>query len=118
MIADPERFKGRRVGLVLSGGNIDTRLLASVLTRELAREGRLIATAFDIADRPGQLGRSSASSARPAPTSSRFRISASSPIAGQGGRARSGDRDGTGPILLPVIAALQAANIDVHVGGH
>jgi threonine dehydratase len=48
-------FKGRNVGLVLCGGNIDTRLLASVLTRELAREGRLSQLAIDLADQPGQL---------------------------------------------------------------
>jgi threonine dehydratase len=56
-LQDPARFKGRTVGLVLCGGNIDTRLLASVLTRELAREGRLSQLAIDLADRPGQLGK-------------------------------------------------------------
>ncbi|MBR0692291.1 threonine ammonia-lyase [Bradyrhizobium lablabi] len=55
MLAAPERFAGRNVGLVLTGGNIDTRLIASVLTRELAREGRLTQLALDIVDRPGQL---------------------------------------------------------------
>jgi threonine dehydratase len=55
--AEPERFKGRNVGLVLTGGNIDTRLLAGVLTRELAREGRLTQLSIDLADRPGQLAR-------------------------------------------------------------
>jgi threonine dehydratase len=55
--ADPARFKGRNVGLVMTGGNIDTRLLASVLTRELAREGRLSQLSIDLADRPGQLAR-------------------------------------------------------------
>jgi threonine dehydratase len=50
-------YKDRRIGLVLCGGNIDTRLLASVLTRELAREGRLSRLAIDIPDRPGQLAR-------------------------------------------------------------
>jgi threonine dehydratase len=55
ILAQPESFSGRNVGLVLSGGNIDTRLLASVLTRELAREGRLTQLAIDIVDRPGQL---------------------------------------------------------------
>jgi threonine dehydratase len=54
---DKERYKGRTVGLVLCGGNIDTRLLASVLTRELAREGRLTQLAIDLVDRPGQLAR-------------------------------------------------------------
>lgn len=57
VIADPHRFRDRRVGLVLCGGNIDARLLASVLTRELAREGRLARLAIDIPDRPGQLAR-------------------------------------------------------------
>jgi threonine dehydratase len=55
VLADPDRFKGRRLGLVLSGGNIDTRLLSGVLTRQLAREGRLSRLRFDIVDRPGQL---------------------------------------------------------------
>jgi threonine dehydratase len=55
LLADPARHKGRNVGLVLSGGNIDTRLLASVLTRQLAREGRLSRLRFDLVDRPGQL---------------------------------------------------------------
>jgi threonine dehydratase len=55
VLAAPERYRGRNVGLVLSGGNIDTRLIASVLTRELAREGRLTQLAVDIPDRPGWL---------------------------------------------------------------
>jgi threonine dehydratase len=53
--AKPSPFAGRNVGLVLTGGNIDTRLIASVLTRELAREGRLTQLSLDIVDRPGQL---------------------------------------------------------------
>jgi threonine dehydratase len=57
VLADRLRFKGKAVGLVLCGGNIDTRLLASVLTRELAREGRLTQLSVDIVDRPGQLAR-------------------------------------------------------------
>jgi len=57
VIADPGRFKGQKVGLVLSGGNIDARLLASILTRELAREGRLARLAIDVPDQPGQLAR-------------------------------------------------------------
>ncbi|MBA4033454.1 MAG: threonine ammonia-lyase [Bradyrhizobium sp.] len=60
VLAAPERFAGRNVGLVLTGGNIDTRLIASVLTRELAREGRLTQIAIDIVDRPGQLAAVSA----------------------------------------------------------
>ncbi len=55
VMAAPDRFRGGNVGLVLTGGNIDTRLLASVLTRELARDGRLTQLTIDIVDRPGQL---------------------------------------------------------------
>jgi threonine dehydratase len=57
VIANPNRFMGRKVGFVLTGGNIDARLLASVLTRELAREGRLSRLNIDIPDRPGELAR-------------------------------------------------------------
>ena len=38
MLADPERFAGRNVGLMLCGGNIDPRILASIMVRELERE--------------------------------------------------------------------------------
>jgi threonine dehydratase len=55
--ASKARFADRNVGLVLCGGNIDTRLLAGVLTRELARDGRLSQLAIDLVDRPGQLAR-------------------------------------------------------------
>ena len=57
MMMDPRRYKGHKVGLILCGGNIDTRLLASVLTRDLAREGRLSRLAIDVPDRPGQLAK-------------------------------------------------------------
>lgn len=57
LIGAKQLFKGRRIGLVLCGGNIDTRLLASVLTREMAREGRLSRLSIDLPDRPGQLAR-------------------------------------------------------------
>jgi threonine dehydratase len=57
MLANRAMFSGRTVGTVLCGGNIDTRLLASVLTRELAREGRLSQLNIDLVDRPGQLAR-------------------------------------------------------------
>lgn len=55
LIAEPERFKGKSCGLVLSGGNIDTRLLASVLERSLVREGRISVVRFIGDDRPGIL---------------------------------------------------------------
>ena len=51
----PDRFRGRHVGLVLSGGNVDTRLLASVIMRSLARSGRLTRLAVEIPDVPGAL---------------------------------------------------------------
>ena len=55
VMAASDQFRGTNVGLALTGGNIDTRLIASVLTRELAREGRLTQLVIDIVDRPGQL---------------------------------------------------------------
>ncbi|MGE0053498.1 MAG: threonine ammonia-lyase [Hyphomicrobium sp.] len=60
LLADRARFQGHKVGIVLCGGNIDTGLLASVLTRELARDGRLSRIALDLPDRPGQLAKVSA----------------------------------------------------------
>jgi threonine dehydratase len=57
ILADPRRFAGRKVGLILCGGNIDSGLLASVLTRDLARQGRLSQLTLDLPDRPGQLAR-------------------------------------------------------------
>jgi threonine dehydratase len=56
----PERFRGRKVGLVLTGGNIDTRLLTSVLTRALVREQRIVCLRFIGDDRPGLLANVSA----------------------------------------------------------
>ncbi len=53
----PERFAGRRVATVICGGNIDVRLLASVLTRGLIRDGRLVKLRVEIVDRPGMLAR-------------------------------------------------------------
>jgi threonine dehydratase len=50
-----ERFAGRKVGIVLTGGNIDTRLLANVLLRDLARSGRLARLRLTLQDRPGAL---------------------------------------------------------------
>ncbi|MGH6815047.1 MAG: threonine ammonia-lyase [Hyphomicrobiaceae bacterium] len=57
VVADRSAFRGRKIGTVLCGGNIDTRLLASVLTRELAREGRLSQLSADLSDKPGQLAK-------------------------------------------------------------
>jgi threonine dehydratase len=50
-----ERFRGRKVGVVLTGGNIDLRVLASVILRALARSGRLVRFRIEVTDRPGVL---------------------------------------------------------------
>lgn len=55
LLADRERFAGRTVGIVLSGGNIDLRLLSSVIMRGLARTGRLCRLVIDVPDTPGAL---------------------------------------------------------------
>jgi threonine dehydratase len=56
MLAKPDRFRGRKVGLILCGGNIDPRILASVMVRELKREDRIVSFRLTIPDRPGVLG--------------------------------------------------------------
>lgn len=56
MLARPERFRNKRVGLVLCGGNIDPRILASIMVRELERESRIVSIRLTIPDRPGVLG--------------------------------------------------------------
>ena len=55
VMAHRHLFAGRKVGIVLSGGNIDTRLLANVLLRDLARSGRLARLRLRLQDRPGAL---------------------------------------------------------------
>ncbi len=55
LLAHPGRFAGKRVGLVICGGNIDARILANVLLRGLLRDGRLLRLRMDIPDRPGVL---------------------------------------------------------------
>jgi len=56
MLAEPARFRGRKVGLILCGGNIDPRILASIMVRELERSDRIVSFRLTIADRPGVLG--------------------------------------------------------------
>ena len=51
----PERFRGRRVGLVLCGGNIDSRLLSAVILRGLVRTQRLVRLRVGVPDSPGSL---------------------------------------------------------------
>ncbi|MEX0342476.1 MAG: threonine ammonia-lyase [Erythrobacter sp.] len=55
VLSNPDKFAGKTVGLVLCGGNIDTRLLANVLLRDLARSGRLARLQIVLQDRPGAL---------------------------------------------------------------
>ncbi len=55
VLAHPSRFKGRKIGIPITGGNIDTRLLANVLLRDLARSGRLARLRLTLQDRPGAL---------------------------------------------------------------
>lgn len=55
LLQHPERFAGKTVGVVLCGGNIDTRLLANVLLRDLARSGRLARLRVRLQDQPGAL---------------------------------------------------------------
>jgi len=55
MLANPERFVGRKVGVILCGGNIDTHLLANVLVRDLVRSGRIARLRVAAQDQPGAL---------------------------------------------------------------
>jgi threonine dehydratase len=57
VLAAPERFRGRQVGIVVTGGNMDARLLASILMRGLVREGRLVRLRAELPDVPGALSR-------------------------------------------------------------
>jgi threonine dehydratase len=56
MLVRPDRFRGRKIGLILCGGNIDPRVLASIMVRELEREDRIVSFRLTIPDRPGVLG--------------------------------------------------------------
>ena len=56
MLVKPEKFRGRKVGLILCGGNIDARILASVMVRELERQNRIVSFRLTIPDQPGVLG--------------------------------------------------------------
>ena len=119
ILANQKRFRGRAVGLVLSGGNIDARLLAGVLTRQLAREGRLSQLRFDIVDRPGQLatvvGVLSKTGANIVEVSHQ-RIFTDLPAKAVLLEVVIETRDRSH--LASTIAALRAANINVEVGEH
>ncbi len=55
LLTYPERFRGKRVGVAITGGNIDARILSNVLLRNLLRDGRLLRLHLQIPDRPGVL---------------------------------------------------------------
>ena len=56
LLKESARFRGRKVGLILSGGNIDPRILASITVRELERESRIVSIRLSTTDQPGTLG--------------------------------------------------------------
>ena len=119
VLANKERFRGRTLGLVLSGGNVDTRLLSSVLTRQLAREGRLSQLRFDIVDRPGQLAAVLAVLSRTGANIvevSHQRIFTDLPAKAVLLEVVIETRDRSH--LASTIAELKASDIDVDVGGH
>ncbi|HYG87203.1 MAG TPA: threonine ammonia-lyase [Azospirillum sp.] len=57
VLAEPARFQGKRVGLIVSGGNIDARLLAQILMRGLVLEGRIVRLRIGLTDAPGALAK-------------------------------------------------------------
>ena len=57
LLADPQRFRGRKIGIVLCGANIDARILNAVVSRKLARQQRIIRLHVEIMDQPGALAR-------------------------------------------------------------
>lgn len=57
VLANRDRFRGKRIGLVLCGGNIDTRMLVAILQRQLIRSGRLLRFRLSVPDSAGQLAR-------------------------------------------------------------
>jgi threonine dehydratase len=57
VLAAPERFRGRKVGIVITGGNTESRLLASILMHGLVREGRLVRLRCELPEVPGALPR-------------------------------------------------------------
>jgi threonine dehydratase len=56
LLAHPTRFAGKRVGIVICGGNIDSRILSQVLMRGMVRDGRVATLRIQITDSPGVLG--------------------------------------------------------------
>jgi threonine dehydratase len=64
VLAHQQVFAGKRVGIVVSGGNIDSRLLAQVLMRGLVRDGKMVRIRVEVSDLPGSLARITAAIAR------------------------------------------------------
>ena len=64
VLAHQPLFAGKRVGIVVSGGNIDSRLLAQVLMRGLVRDGKMVRLRVEVSDLPGSLARITAAIAR------------------------------------------------------
>jgi threonine dehydratase len=56
ILENKDKFKDRNVGILLCGGNIDSRVLSSILMRDLVRNGQIITLSIAMADKPGQLG--------------------------------------------------------------
>jgi threonine dehydratase len=57
IIEYPERFAGKKVGIILSGANLDAKVLAYILLRNLVHTGRLVRLKITLTDRPGSLSR-------------------------------------------------------------
>jgi threonine dehydratase len=57
VLRNRERFRGRKVGLVLGGGNIDPLILAEIVERGMVRAGRLARVLVEVRDLPGSLAR-------------------------------------------------------------
>jgi hypothetical protein len=93
MLAAPELFRGRKVGLILCGGNIDPCVLASIMVRELELDDRIVSFRLIIMDRP-KAGRDCVASWRAWRQHFRSRSSASLPrCAGERSESRRHDRD-------------------------
>ena len=61
ILSNPSLFSGKKIGTVICGGNIDPRLLASILNRNMAVDGRIARLRIDISDEPGMLAAITAS---------------------------------------------------------
>jgi threonine dehydratase len=57
LLSDPAKYAGRKIGLIVCGGNIDPRLLSSVLLRQLVHDSRLVSLSIEVEDSPGFLAR-------------------------------------------------------------